>query len=82
MSGITRPALAAALLNCRLQTASADVNSTGQWLKDDAYSVHSVDAATGDTVSWTGSCVDVYAEGLGTATFTQDCQQRDSYYRW
>ncbi|MCX7280324.1 MAG: hypothetical protein NTX21_01920 [Alphaproteobacteria bacterium] len=70
------------MLNCRLQAASADVNSTGQWLKDDAYSVYGVDAATGDTVSCTGSCVDVYAEGLGTATFTHDCQPRDSYYRW
>ncbi len=76
MSGIARAALAAALLNCGLLAASADENSTGQWLKDGACSLYSAGAASGDTVSWTGSCVDGYAEGLGTATFTHDGQSQ------
>src|SRR5947207_1071992 len=44
----------------------------GQWLKDGACAVFSADGQTGDTVRWTGSCVDGYADGLGTATFTHD----------
>ena len=76
MSGIARAALAAALLNCGLLAASAGENSTGQWLKDGACSLYSAGASTGDTVSWTGSCVDGYAEGLGTATFTHDGQSQ------
>ena len=31
-------------------------------------------AGPGDGVTWTGPCVDGYAEGLGTATCTQDGQ--------
>jgi hypothetical protein len=72
MSWIAKAALAAALLNCGL--ASAEETSAGQWLKDGTCSVFSADAHPGDTVSWTGSCVDGYAEGLGTATFTHDGQ--------
>jgi hypothetical protein len=34
MSGIAKAALAAAVLNCGLLTASAGETSTGQWLKD------------------------------------------------
>jgi hypothetical protein len=73
MSWIAKAALAAALLNCGL--ASADEvsnNQAGQWLKDGACSLFGADAHPGDTVSWTGACVDGYAEGLGTATFTHD----------
>jgi len=80
MSGIAKAVLAAALLNCGLLNASAtdssgnsDTNS-GQWLKDGACSLFSADAVPGDTVSWTGTCVDGYAEGLGTATFTHEGQ--------
>ncbi len=76
MSGIAKAALAAALLNCGLLAASADESSTGQWLKDGACSLYSAGAAAGDTVSWTGPCVDGYAEGLGTATFTHDGQSQ------
>ena len=50
--------------------------STGQWLKDGACSLFSAGAAGSDTVSWTGPCVDGYAEGLGTATFTHDGQSQ------
>ncbi len=80
MSGIAKAMLAAALLNCGLLNASAtdssansDANS-GQWLKDGTCSLFSADAVPGDAVSWTGSCVDGYAEGLGTATFTHEGQ--------
>ena len=75
MSGIAKAALAAALLNCGSLIASADDNSTsGQWLKDGDCSLYSAGAGPGDTVRWTGECVDGYAEGLGTATFTHDGQ--------
>jgi len=75
MSGMAKAALAAALLNCGLLTASADDNSTtGQWLKDGDCALYSAGAGPGDTVRWTGECVDGYAEGLGTATFTHDDQ--------
>jgi hypothetical protein len=76
MSGIARAALAAALLNCGLLAAAADESSTGQWLKDGACSLYSAGAVAGDTVSWTGSCVDGYAEGVGTATFTHGGQSQ------
>src|SRR6201992_2823009 len=74
MSWIAKAALAAALLNCGLLSASAQDTSQGQWLKDGACSLFSADAHPGDTVSWPGACVDGYAEGLGTATFTHDGQ--------
>ncbi len=44
----------------------------GQWLKDGECLLFNAEAKTGDSVSWTGTCVDGYASGLGTATFTQD----------
>jgi hypothetical protein len=78
MSWRAKAALAAALLNCGFLNASATDNSntsnTGQWLKDGDCSLFSADAMPGDTVSWTGTCVDGYAEGLGTATFTHEGQ--------
>ena len=79
MSWIAKAALAAALLNCGLLNVSATETSDtplgkGQWLKDGNCSLFSAGAGPGDTVSWTGSCVDGYAEGLGTATFTHDGQ--------
>src|SRR5437764_1853991 len=74
MSWIAKAALAAALLNCGLLNVSAQETRQGQWLKDGACALFSAGAAAGDTVSWTGSCVDGYAEGLGTATFIHDGQ--------
>ena len=77
MSGIAKAMLAAALLNCGSLTASADSSSNnGQWLKDGECSLFSAGAGAGDTVRWTGECVDGYAEGLGTATFTHDGQNQ------
>ena len=79
MSGMAKAGLAAALLNCGLLTASAQGvsgNQGGQWLKDGACSLFSAGAAAGDAVNWTGPCVDGYAEGLGTATFTHDSQSQ------
>ena len=75
MSGIAKAALAAALLNCGLLTASAE-DTSGQWLKDGDCSLYSAGAGSGDSVKWTGECVDGYAEGLGTATFTHDGQSQ------
>jgi len=79
MSWIAKAVLAAALLNCGLLTASAadtagPPGGNGQWLKDGACALFSADAHPGDSVSWTGSCVDGYAQGLGTATFTHGGQ--------
>ena len=77
MTGIARAALAAALLNCGLLTASAQDSSTaGQWLKDGDCALYSAGAGPGDSVKWTGECVDGYAEGLGTATFSHDGQSQ------
>src|ERR1700744_412150 len=75
MSWMAKAGLAAALLNCGLLTASAqDSSNSGQWLKDGDCALYSAGAGSGDTVKWTGECVDGYAEGLGTATFTHDGQ--------
>ena len=76
MSWTAKAALAAALLNCGLLTASAQEGSTntGQWLRDGDCSLYSAGAGPGDTVRWTGQCIAGYAEGLGTATFTHDGQ--------
>jgi hypothetical protein len=77
MSWMAKAALAAALLNCGLLTASAeDSSNSGQWLKDGDCALYSAGAGSGDTVKWTGECVDGYAEGLGTATFTHDGQSQ------
>ena len=75
MSWMAKAALAAALLNCGLLTASAeDSSNSGQWLKDGDCALYSAGASSGDSVRWTGECVDGYAEGLGTATFSHDGQ--------
>src|SRR6187399_2535611 len=84
MSWIAKAVLAAAMLNCGLSNASAQVTSQesaqepvkGQWLKDGACALFSADGQSGDTVRWTGSCVDGYADGLGTATFTHDGKEQ------
>jgi hypothetical protein len=79
MSWTAKAALAAALLNCGLLTASADNasnNQTGTWLKDGDCALYSAGATSGDSVSWTGACEDGYAEGLGTATFTHEGQSQ------
>jgi hypothetical protein len=75
MSWMAKAALAAALLDCGLLSVSADdKSSSGQWLKDGDCALYSAGASPGDTVRWTGECVDGYAEGLGTATFSHDGQ--------
>ncbi len=81
MSWTAKAALAAALLNCGLLDASADnsnssQNQTGTWLKDGDCALFSAGAGPGDSVSWTGACVDGVAEGLGTATFTHNGQSQ------
>src|SRR6185503_11750440 len=81
MSWTAKAALAAALLNCGLLTASADTsnslnNQTGTWLKDGDCALYSAGVTSGDSVTWTGRCEDGYAEGLGTATFAHDGQSQ------
>lgn len=81
MTWTAKAALAAALLNCGLSNASAEVpaspkNQTGSWLKDGDCALFSAGAAQGDSVSWTGACADGFAEGIGTATFTHDGQSQ------
>ena len=74
---MAKAGMAAALLNCGFLNASADDKSTtGQWLKDGDCSLYSAGAGPGDSVRWTGECVDGYAEGLGTATFTHEGQSQ------
>ena len=78
MSGIAKAGAAAAVLACALSAASAGADEAqngqqnGQWLKDGACLLFNADAHPGDTVNWTGDCVDGYASGLGTATFAHD----------
>lgn len=81
MSRTAKAALAAALVNCGLSNASADVSNssaarTGSWLKDGDCALFSAGAVPGDSVNWKGACVGGYAEGLGTATFTHDGQSQ------
>lgn len=81
MSWTAKAALAAALLNCGLLNASAAPpnspdNQTGTWLKDGDCALFSAGAGPGDSVAWTGQCVDGFAEGLGTATFSHDGQSQ------
>lgn len=77
MSWTAKAVLAAATLNCGLLSASAgDETNKGLWLKDGDCALYSAGAGPGDTVQWTGSCANGYAEGLGTATFTHDGQSQ------
>jgi hypothetical protein len=78
MAGIAKAVLAAAWLACGSWTALAAAVEAesgpqgGQWLKDGDCQLFNADAKAGDTVRWTGACVEGYASGLGTATFTHD----------
>ena len=87
MSGIAKAVLAAAWLACGLPAAlaapgneqgkeqaegQAEQHQASQWLKDGACLLFNADARPGDSVSWTGACVEGYASGLGTATFTHE----------
>lgn len=79
--GIARAVLAAAWLACGswaalaapgIQQEGQPEAQAGQWLKDGECLLFNAEAKAGDSVSWTGACVEGYASGLGTATFTQD----------
>lgn len=78
MSMIPKESLAGICVSCGLFVASAvSADSlSSQWLKDGSCAVFNADAQPGDTVSWTGDCVDGYASGLGTATFTHNGQSQ------
>jgi hypothetical protein len=68
MPRIASAVLAAALLSFNPAGASAEE----QKLSDGSCKLFGPLVAPGDTVNWTGACIDSYAEGLGTATFTHD----------
>jgi len=68
MSRIASTVLAAALLSFNLPSASAEEKKP----TDESCTLFGPQAARGDTVNWTGACIDGYAEGLGTATFTHE----------
>ncbi|MEY4964767.1 MAG: hypothetical protein RL274_350 [Pseudomonadota bacterium] len=71
MTGIAKAVLAAAWLACGSWTArAAEAENGGQWLKDGDCQLFNADAKAGDTVRWTGACVEGYASGL--ASFTHD----------
>ena len=74
MSGMVKVALVAALLNCGAIQASAE--QSGRWLTDpiSGCAVFDAAAAADASVRWTGACVNGYADGVGTATFSGDGQ--------
>lgn len=74
MTGTAKALGAAAWLACGLLAAPAEAQETqnNQWLKDGNCLLFDAESHPGDRVSWTGGCVDGYADGLGTATFTHD----------
>jgi hypothetical protein len=74
MSWTVRAGLAAAVMTCAMSNGFAAPE--GAWLTDEKTqcSLFSAGAGPGDTVTWTGDCVEGYAQGLGTATFTHDGQ--------
>ena len=77
MTGIAKAGAAAAVLACAILAAPAGADQTqdgenGQWLKAGDCLLFNAAADPGDSASWTGDCVDGYASGLGTATFTHD----------
>ena len=76
MTGTAKAGMAAAWLACGLLAAPAGAQDAqnSQWLKAGDCLLFNAAAQPGDTVSWTGDCVDGYASGVGTATFTHNGQ--------
>lgn len=72
MTGIAKAGAAAAVLACGLLAAPAGADEAQNWLKAGDCLLFNADAHPGDSAGWTGDCVDGYASGLGTATFTHD----------
>jgi hypothetical protein len=79
MIGVSRAALAAALLGCALPAARAQGDS--HWLVDaqTGCAVYDANAHAGDTVSWSGACLDGYADGDGTAAFSSQDKVFESF---
>jgi len=79
MIGVSRTALAAALLGCALPVASAQEDS--HWLVDTKTqcAVYDANAHAGDAVRWSGACRNGYAEGDGTAAFTAQGKVFESF---
>jgi hypothetical protein len=79
MKWVSRAALAVAMLSCALPRAFADIDT--HWLVDanSSCSLFDANAKAGDSVSWSGQCVDGLANGKGTALFTNGGKQFESF---
>ncbi|HWF63626.1 MAG TPA: hypothetical protein VN685_03325 [Rhizomicrobium sp.] len=79
MKWVVPAALAAAMLSCAAPRAFADFDT--HWLVDSnsGCSLFDANAKAGDDVSWSGGCMDGLANGKGTAVFTNDGKQFESF---
>lgn len=80
MKWVARATLVAAMLSCALPRAyAADIDT--HWLVDSSSgcSLFDANAKAGDAVSWSGGCADGLASGKGTAVFTNNGQQFESF---
>lgn len=79
MKWVAPAALAAAMLSCALPRAFADIDT--HWLTDSnsGCSLFDANAKAGDSVSWSGECVDGLANGRGTAVFTNGDKEFESF---
>jgi len=79
MKWVVSAAFAAALLSCVSPQAFADIDT--HWLVDSnsGCSLFDANAKSGDDVSWSGGCVGGLADGKGTAVFTNDGRQFESF---
>lgn len=79
MKWVVQAALAVAVLNCVPPDAFADVDT--HWLIDptSGCSLFDANAKTGDSMSWSGGCENGLANGRGTALFSNNGKQFESF---
>lgn len=79
MRWVSPAAIAAAMLTCAFSQASADIDT--HWLIDSnsSCSLFDANAKAGDSVTWSGVCVNGLADGKGTAIFTNDGKQFETF---
>ena len=79
MKWVAPATLVAALLSCALPRAYADIDS--HWLVDSSSgcSLFDANAKAGDNVSWSGGCTEGLASGKGTAIFSNNGKQFESF---
>src|SRR5579883_969387 len=80
MRWVAEAAIAVALVNCA-SAGAAFADPDTHWLTDPQSncSLFDANAKAGDSVSWSGACNDGLAEGKGTATFTSNGKQFESF---